>query len=476
MKSTPAAQLDVQAAASLSDRVWEDEIVPRLTEYIRIPNKSPYFDPDWKANGHMQAAVELIEGWCRSRPIPGLSVEVVELEGRTPVILMEIPGQGEDTVLLYGHLDKQPEMSGWREGLGPWIPVRDGDRLYGRGGADDGYAAFGSLTALQILAEQGVPHSRCVVLIEACEESGSYDLPFYIDHLAERIGEPSLVVCLDSGCGDYERLWNTTSLRGMAAGSLRVEILKEGVHSGDASGVVPDSFRILRLLLDRLEDPKNGRLIDELHVEIPAQRSEQALVAAQVLGETLHTKFPFVQGGVPMESEGGELVLGRTWRPTLTVTGQSGLPELQDAGNVLRPYTTAKLSLRLPPTLDGMQICARVKEILEADPPYGAKVEFSGAEGATGWDAPPLAAWLEASIERASQLFFETPSAAMGEGGTIPFIGMLGKKFPQAQFLITGLLGPESNAHGPNEFLHIPTGKRLTACVAQILADHCVRA
>lgn len=426
----------------------------------------------------MDRAATLIEDWCRKRKIPGLQVERVELEGRTPLIYMEIPARVESdtTVLLYGHLDKQPEMVGWRDDLGPWKPVREGDRLYGRGGADDGYAAFASLTALEVLARQGIPHARCVVLIEGCEESGSYDLPFYIDHLADRIGKPNLVVCLDSGCGDYDRLWSTTSLRGMASGELKVEILREGVHSGDASGVVPDSFRILRSVLSRLEDAETGEIKPkELRVEIPAQRVEQAGVAARVLGEAVHAKFPFEKGAGPIAADITELVLNRTWRPALAVTGVDGLPALANAGNVLRPQTAMKLSLRLPPTVDGEKAAQVLKELLEANPPYGAKVSFQGAEGCDGWDAPPLASWLEEAVAAASQSFFGQEPAYMGEGGTIPFMGMLGEKFPEAQFLITGVLGPESNAHGPNEFLHIPTAKRLTGCVAHVLAEHLVR-
>ncbi len=471
--SATSARLDTQAAAALSERVWEKEIVPTITEYIAIPNKSPHFDPDWKKNGHMARAVKLIEGWCRARKLPGLTLEVVQLEGRTPVILMELPGQGDDTVLLYGHLDKQPEMTGWRAGLGPWEPVREKDRLYGRGGADDGYASFASLTALQILAEQKLPHARCVVLIEACEESGSYDLPAYIDHLEERIGRPSLVVCLDSGCGDYERFWSTTSLRGLVGGDLVVEILTEGVHSGDAGGIVPSSFRILRAVLSRLEDETTGKIKPrELHARIPAESGEGARACAEILGTRGYARFPFVKGARQQEGEPAELLLNRTWRPALAVTGAEGLPAIKDAGNVLRPRTALKLALRLPPTVDGDEAARVVKKLLEADPPYGASVRFENAAGTSGWNAPALQPWLAQAIERASQAFFGRSAASMGEGGTIPFMGMLGRKFPEAQFVITGVLGPESNAHGPNEFLHIPTGQRLTACVASIVADH----
>jgi acetylornithine deacetylase/succinyl-diaminopimelate desuccinylase-like protein len=467
--------MDTARLSSFVSGLWDAEIVPQLVEYIRIPNKSPMFDPKWEEHGYMDAAVKLMETWARSKlsALPGATLEVVRLEGRTPLIYIEVPGQGDDTVMLYGHLDKQPEMTGWAEGLGPWTPVLKGDKLYGRGGADDGYAIFGSLAALLALREQGVPHARCVVLIEACEESGSYDLPYYVDHLAARIGNPSLVVCLDSGCGNYDQLWLTTSLRGMAGGELIVQVLEEGVHSGDASGVVPSSFRILRELLSRLEDPETGTIKPkELYVDIPEQRIEQARQASKVLGTAIYEKFPFVEGMQPVTEDLTELVLNRSWRPQLAVTGADGLPPLESAGNVLRPKTSVKLSLRLPPTLNGTEAGQFVKQLLEKDPPYGAKVSFKLEKDGGGWHAPQLSPWLEQTVAEASQHHFGAPAAYMGEGGSIPFMGMLGEKFPKAQFLITGVLGPHSNAHGPNEFLHIPTGKKVSMVVAEVVARH----
>jgi len=465
--------MDTARTDRLVSEAWDSDIVPQLIEYIRIPNKSPMFDADWQANGHMDAATEMLAAWARKQSIAGLSVEVVRLDGRTPLIFIEIAGQGDDCVLLYGHLDKQPEMTGWADDLGPWKPVLKGDRLYGRGGADDGYAIFGSLTAIRALQDQGLPHSRCVILIEACEESGSYDLPYYVDHLAERIGKPSLVVCLDSGCANYDQLWCTTSLRGLAGGNLRVKVLSEGVHSGDASGIVASSFRVLRQLLSRLEDEATGNiLIDELSVEIPEQRRLQAVRAAEVIGEDVFDKFPFLPGMVPMAEDLTELILNRTWRPMLSITGVDGLPALSNAGNVLRPSTAVKLSLRLPPTLNPKVASELLKKVLTENPPYGATVEFEVEKASTGWNAPALAPWLEHAIDHASLEFFGAPAMYMGEGGTIPFMGMLGEKFPGAQFIITGVLGPHSNAHGPNEFLHIPTGKRVTSVVARVIADH----
>lgn len=467
--------MDTAKIKSFIEGLWDAEIVPELVEYIRIPNKSPMFDPKWVEHGYMEQVVGRFEAWAKAKlaGLAGASVEVVRLEGRTPLIFIDIPGAGAETVLLYGHLDKQPEMTGWADDLGPWTPVIKGDKLYGRGGADDGYAMFGALSAILALRDQGLDHARCVVVIEACEESGSYDLPYYVDHLAERIGAPSLVVCLDSGCGNYDQLWLTTSLRGMTGGALSVQVLEEGVHSGDASGVVPSSFRILRELLSRLEDPATGRILPAaLHAEIPEERAAQARRAADALGQEVFAKFPFVEGMQPVTDDVTQLVLNRIWRPQLAITGLEGAPNLENAGNVLRPMTAAKLSLRLAPTTDGATAGELVKTLLERDPPYGAKVEFKLEKASTGWNAPALASWLEQAVEKASQTAFGRPAAMMGEGGSIPFMGMLGEKFPAAQFVITGVLGPHSNAHGPNEFLHIPTGKRVSISIASILVDH----
>jgi len=472
-------RLDTGTTRAFVDSMWERTCVPALIDFIRIPNKSPHFDPDWAAHGHMDRATDLIADWCREHALPEWTVEIVRLGERTPLILVEVPataGGDDDPVVLYGHLDKQPEMVGWDEGLGPWTPVLRGERLYGRGGADDGYAAFACITALRAMAEQGVPHRRCAILIEACEESGSPDLPHYVEHLAPRIGTPSLVVCLDSGCGNYDQLWCTTSLRGVVVGTLTVEILTEGVHSGDAGGVVPSSFRILRDVLSRIEDPATGRiLLRAAHVDVPDARRDQAAQAAEIMGDAQYTRFPWVDGAGPGSNDVAALILARTWSPSLAVTGAGGLPALADAGNVMRPETSVKLSIRVPPTCDTATVVEALRTELERDPPYGARVTLKGAGGADGWEAPEESAWLAASLADASQTWFEAPLMHMGEGGTIPFMGMLGEKFPAAQFVVTGVLGPGSNAHGPNEFLDLPTARRVTCSVASILSDHAVR-
>ena len=465
--------MDLKQLTNTVNRTWDESITEQLIAYVRIPNKSPLFDPQWERNGHMDKAITLMAEWCRAQPLPGARVEIRRLPGKTPLLLVDIPGELDDCVLLYGHLDKQPEFTGWLPGLGPWEPViRDG-KLYGRGAADDGYAVFSSLTAITALKQQKVALPRCVVLIEACEESGSVDLPDHLAALGPLLGEPSLVVCLDAECGNYSQVWCTTSLRGNLVGTLRVRVLTEGVHSGMATGIAPTPFRILETLLARIESPVNGDLLlDELHVKLPDDRRLQAANAARVLGDEIAGKIPWAEGVQPLSNDPTELIINNSWRATLAVTGAEGLPPLGSAGNVLLPEVAVKISLRLPPTCDAAKATAAVRTALERDPPYGAQVSFEEAGGTGGWNAPAFAPWLEESITAASTAIYGREAVHIGCGGTIPFMGMLGKQFPKTQFFITGVLGPHANAHGPNEFLHLDYAKKLTSCVSLVLADH----
>ena len=465
--------MNLEQLSTSIGRTWDDSIVERLTAYVRIPNKSPMFDPQWEANGYMEKAVQLMADWCRAQPLPGARTDIRRLPGKTPLLLVDVPGELPGCVLLYGHLDKQPEFTGWLPGLGPWEPVIREGKLYGRGAADDGYAVFSSLTAIAALKAQKVRLPRCVVLIEACKESGSFDLPAHLAALGDAIGEPSLVVCLDAECGNYEQVWCTTSLRGNLVGTLRVRVLTEGVHSGMAGGIAPTPFRILEQLIARLENPVTGDLLlDELHVTLPADRRAQASTAAQVLGKSVAGKLPWADGVQPVCNDPAELLINSSWRATLAVTGAEGLPALGSAGNVLLPELAVKLSLRLPPTCDADRAAQAVREALVRDPPYGAQVSFDDGSATGGWNAPAFAPRLEESIARASRAVYGQDAVNIGCGGTIPFMGMLGTRFPRTQFFITGVLGPQANAHGPNEFLHIDYAKKLTACVSLVLADH----
>jgi acetylornithine deacetylase/succinyl-diaminopimelate desuccinylase-like protein len=457
------------------ERQWQVDVMPTLLAYIAIPCESPAFDKNWIANGHIERAATLLANWAREalREMPDVTVDIIRLPARTPLILIDVPGSAAGApVLLYGHFDKQPAMTGWARGKGPWTPVIEGERLYGRGGADDGYAIFSAITAILALRAQDLRHPRCMILIEGCEESNSADLPAYVEHLASRIGGPALVIALDAFCGNYDQLWLTTSLRGQVAGTLSVRTLTEGVHSGDASGVVPSSFRIARQLLSRVEDVDSGEItVAELFASIPDERREQAAEAAAVLGSGVYENYPLQAGTHPVTADLTTLLLNRTWRPQLTITGVSGLPAVADAAAVMQPVTALKLSMRLPPTVDPEGAGQRLKSILEADPPYGCDVSFTIEFATRGWNAPAVAPWLEASLNEASQRAFGLPMRLVGGGGGIPFLTMLGERFPEAQFVVTGVLGPRSNAHGPNEFLHLPTVKRLTEAVACILHD-----
>lgn len=479
----PTPLLQPELALQRVSQAWDDDIVGQLTDYIAIPAKSPTFAANWAELGLLDTVVRNAAEWVEAQKVAGLTLEIVRLPGRTPVLFFEIASTqpataSGGTVLMYGHLDKQPEFSGWRNDLGPWTPKYEDGKLYGRGGADDGYAVYASIAAVQELKRQNVPHPRIVGLIETCEESGSRDLMPYIDVLRTRMGDVALVVCLDSGAGNYDQLWLTTSLRGMAAGTLKVEILTEGIHSGDASGLVPSSFRIMRQVLDRLEDSATGRLLPaSFHCEVPAERLAQARATAAILGEEVYKRFPWAHydcGGsttfaLPTTTDPLQALIKRTWEPTLSVTGAEGFPALQDAGNVLRPYTAFKLSLRLPPLVDAAQAVQELKALLEDNAPYQAKVTFDGG-GATGWNAPATTPWFEKALNAASMAHFGASCGYIGQGGTIPLMNMLSEGFPKAQMMVCGVLGPKSNAHGPNEFLHVPYAKRLTASVAQVIA------
>jgi acetylornithine deacetylase/succinyl-diaminopimelate desuccinylase-like protein len=482
----PAFALNSAQAGAFAARAWDGDIVRQLTDYIQIPAKSPMFDGDWAAHGHIDTVMRNAAAWVQAQKVEGLTLEVVRLPGRTPVLFFEVAAtrpqadNSAQTVLMYGHLDKQPEFSGWRNDLGPWTPKYEDGKLYGRGGADDGYAVYASITAIQALKDQKVAHPRIVGLIETCEESGSRDLLPYVDALRPRLGDVGLVICLDSGAGNYDQLWLTTSLRGNASGVLKVEILTEGVHSGDASGLVPSSFRIMRQVLDRLEDSASGRLLPEgFHCQVPAERLRQAQATAAILGDEVYKRFPWAHydcGGstafaLPTTSDPVQALINRTWTPTLSVTGAEGFPALQDAGNVLRPYTAFKLSLRLPPLVDAAQAVQQLKALLEDNAPYQARVTFEGAQSATGWNAPDNAPWFEQALNDASQAHFGAPCGYIGQGGTIPLMNLLSQGFPKSQMMVCGVLGPKSNAHGPNEFLHVPYAKKLTAAVAHVIAQ-----
>ncbi len=471
------ASWDSAAVRSTVTSAWDGTILSSLSELVAIPAVSQAFDPDWAAHGELDRAIDHVRNWALGRGIPEVTAEIVVSEGASPCLLIDVPASSPDstagTVLLYGHLDKQPPVGGWAEGLGPWTPVvRDG-RLYGRGAADDGYAPYAALTAIEAVRAAGGAHARCVVLLETGEESGSPDLPAYLDQLRSRLGAVSLVVCLDSGANDYERMWLTTSLRGLAQVHVTAKVLEGGQHSGIASGVVPSSFRVLRELLDRLEDARTGEiLLPELHVEISEELLAQVRAGVEAAPGALK-HFPLTPGVRTVSDDDVELTLNNTWRPTLSITGAAGLPVPDSAGNVLRPFTTLCLSFRLPPTADSAKALAAIRRAVTTDVPYGAQIELGHVEAADGWQAPPLAPWLTAALDEASETAFDgAPWRALGLGGSIPFMGLLQEMYPTAQFMATGVLGLDSNAHVPNESINLGYAARVTEAMAVVLNAH----
>jgi acetylornithine deacetylase/succinyl-diaminopimelate desuccinylase-like protein len=456
-------------ALSLKD--FERDALDTLLAYAAIPCLSPDYDAQWAEHGYIDAATELLATWARERSFANVDVTIHRLMGRTPVLVVtvEATATGTATAVLYGHLDKQPPLGDWSDGLEPFTPVRRADRVYARGVADDGYSAFAALLALEAMEANGIAHSRCVVLIEASEESGSPDLEAYLDELAEHLGDVALMICLDSGALTYDRLWVTTSLRGMLHVQLTVKVLTQGQHSGSASGVVPSSFRILRQLLDRVEDAHTGDvLLEELNCEIPDVYVDDANSLASEFGDIIAKELPTLPGLELMGSSAQDRILRRTWFSTLSIVGMGGIPEPAIAGNVLRPSTTAVLSFRLPPTVDATRAGEAVRSALTRDVPSSAEVNVD-VIAADGWLTPPLEPWLTNALDAASNDAFAHAPGFTGEGGTIPFLAFLGRRYPHVQFVATGVLGPLSNAHAIDEMLDLNMAVGVTNAVITIL-------
>ena len=418
----------------------------------------------------LDKAAAHVKAWVEGVGIKGLKTEIIKEKGLSPIIFTEIEGDLPVTIFYYGHYDKQPPFEGWREGLGPYTPVIVDGKLYGRGGADDGYSTYSTMISIKACQEQGIKLPRCVMITEGDEESGSAHMFEYMKLLKERIGNPTMLFCLDSGTLDYEGFWLTNALRGLVVATYTVEILNEGVHSGVASGIVPSSFRIIREMLERIENVKTGEIIPELQVDIPPLRYEEVYNTVQALGKDALPFFPFVTGASSITSNPLTALINRGWKAQLAVVGAADLPDAKTAGSVLRPRTTLKLSFRLPPTKPVEEAKKIIEKVLTTNVPYGATAKIDFPAAAKGWSAPVYSTFLRDIIDSSVDAVFKKPKLAIAEGGSIPLMGLFSEMFPEAQFVVTGVLGPESNAHGPNEFLHIPYVKKLTTCMALILA------
>jgi len=467
--------MDYEKTLKDAKKDFDENILPGLQDFVRIDNLSPDFDPEWETNMKAENAGNHLINWAMKQGVKGMKAELVKEKGRTHLVFIEIESQGIDkTVLLYGHYDKQPPLGEWDEGLAPTKPVIKNGLLYGRGASDDGYALFAIVESVKLIQLQNKKHGRILITIESGEESGSPDLVYYLKKLSDRIKEPDLMICMDSGCKDYSTLWMTTSLRGVCAVECEVECLQESVHSGTGSGIAPDSFTVLRQLFDRLDDAKTSKVLAPLHVEIPPYRLEDAQKLADYAKEKAVTDLVKLLPNVkPLTEDYKEIILNNTWRPTVVVTGMTGFPAAEGAGNVLRAKTKAKISIRLPPTFDHKESEKIIADILTKDPPYNSKITVKIINSGNGWAAKDLHPALKKSFSASSQFLFGRDYFNCGEGGSIPFISELAELFPKCEILVTGVLGPGSNAHCLNECLNLDYTTKMIVALAHSIHDFC---
>ena len=456
-----------------SEDQFEPFFIKGLQEFVRVENLTPMVDPEYATNGLVQKAMECVDKWIQGLNIIGLKRHVIHPEGLNPLVVYVVePSEGcTKNIMMYGHLDKQPYGPGWEEGLSPTDPIIRGDFMYGRGSCDDGYSAFACMLAVKALQESGAKWPRVVLTLETEEESGSPCLLALLKEAEPLIGKPDAMFCMDSGALDYEQLWLTSSLRGVCIVELTVEGGKAGYHSGETGGIIPETFRVVRQLLNRLDDPETGEVCKEFQVEVPDFKRQEAKFIAGKYGDKIYNKFD-VHPGVQYMSQDNveELYLNKAWRPNLSITGADGLPPCGIAGNVLRPKTTVKCSMRLVPTFDAHQANQIFEEKLTKNVPYNAKVTLKGGHAGSGWCQKQLEPWLQTAFEQSAQKFFDgTPVGTFGEGGSIPFLKELERKYPATQIVALGCCGPESNIHGPNEKINLVYVKKIIKTLGHLL-------
>ena len=452
------------------EEAWQGDALEALAEFVRLPAKSPDFDPDWEQNGVLLRALEDAARWAKVR-FPEGTFEILSAPGVTPVLWVDIPGTPPGRpALFYGHFDKQPEAGEWSEGLAPFEPVLRDGRLYGRGTADDGYSFYAALTAARAMDEAGRKRPRIMGVFETREESGSGDLPHYLPELSKRAGRPSVLTVLDLGIQDKTRLWRTQSLRGVVTFTLKVEVLASGVHSGVTSGIVPSSFAVMRTLLDRLEDPATGRVkVASMHVPEPTRHMPALRRLAELSGEDLWKRFPWAGETEPRSFDPLELLLKNGWQPTLSILGAEGLPPVKEAGALIRPSTTLKLSFRIPPGVDAQKAAEDAVALVTTNVPSKAKVTVANLHAEPGFEAPAGAEWLDAAWSKASEELFRETAEDVFDGATIGILPKFVKAFGPCPFLCTGVLGTEDNAHAPDESVSLEYLTKLTCAVASVL-------
>lgn len=454
---------------------WDQHGIPGLMDFIRIPSKSTDFDPNWESNGFLKQACESAALWLKGI-IPDARCELLTETGRTPCLFVEIPPtkgyENSAAMAFYGHFDKLPETGEWQEGLGAWTPVLKNNCLYGRGSADDGYSFYLMGVCVAALKTLNHAHPRIIGIFETQEESGSKDLPYYLNLIHDRLGSVNAFFILDNSCSDYERLWTVSSLRGVIKGTLKVKVLSHGVHSGAYSGIVPDAYGIAQHLLSRVYDPLTSEVkIPSCLAKIPDTCQQQLQNVGNILGDQIWNRAPLLPGVSPISTQPDELLLQNTWKPALTITGISGIPVPENAGNIIHGDVALTLSMRVPPLIDLKQAVNDLNQLLTTDIPFGCEVSLTSISAEPGWASFHTDSKIQELLSKASECHFGKPLATTGQGGSIPIVNEFEKHLPNTALVVTGALGTDSNAHAPNEFLNMNYAKKLTAVIAQVICD-----
>lgn len=467
--------------ADLSEHVrigWTGEHLAALSAFVAIPSVSPAFDSAWERSGALAAAVDLVADWFTDRTaLPGVRAHRLRINGRTPLLIVDIPAFDPDqadgphrTVLAYGHLDVQPAGGGWTV-TDPFRPVVRESRLYGRGAGDDKYVPLAVVAALEALRAANQAHPQVILLLETSEESSSVDLPAHLAAHGGLLGQPDLIVCLDTFVPDTSRLWHSTSMRGIVVADLSVAVAREGLHSGLVGGVVPSSFRLLRALLDRIENSSTGAcLLPSLHADVPAGHCD-ALRRQAERSRPPASGLPLLPGVRPLSGDPLAQLLAQSWEPSVAYVGMDGMPATGAAGSVLRASTTVRLSIRLPPTVRAIDAVAALRATLEADPPAGATVRLDVHGAEDGWSTT-VPEGLGVLLDEAGVAGYGARAAECGGGATIPPLGILARRFPEAAIVPLGLVTPSCNPHGPDEHIDLDSAERLTIALATLLASH----
>lgn len=452
---------------------FTNNALPSFKTFLTIENCTPAYDPDWDKNGLLKSAASHLKAYAlKSSGVQGLNAILSSDEGKTPFLLVTVDSTSGDgkSILLYGHFDKQPPNSGWSQGLGPYLPVEKDGYLYGRGSADDGYAFYAMLTIIKALQNFNIPHPKFVIILEGSEESGSIDLPIYIEEYQQFIGQPDLILALDSGIIDYNRIWLTSSLRGVVSCDLTVKTLTKGVHSGKGSGIAPESFMIIRKLLSKLEDYNDQSRMKDFEVEIPDSEKTKISKAVEVMGDDWCSKIPILPGMKLLGDTPTDRLINWTWKPALTVAGARGIPNVKDAGNVLRPYTTLYLSIRTPPTFDGILNGKKILEDITNQTPFNSTVLIENYEAFNGSLIKEPSDNLKSQIDNLAKNYISGGMAQIPVGISIPFTTIFSQYFPKSQILVTGCAGVDSNAHGPNERLNLSYTKNFICSFVHIFS------